>query len=223
MGFDPDCEAIARTAMLEIKPDLADRYVGLIRFLAAYPETASRRGKVEVGSAKYIKLRAKSFAESRNPKAPSFPATVPDKMASVILENFFGVPSENLERAKQEHLLSMSAENFVGYLLERYLASVMEPLGWIWCSGEMVKAADFIKPEADNKTWRLLQVKNRDNSENSSSSAIRNGTIIEKWFRTFSRTGMTNWQGFPCEVTAPALSENGFETFVRHYLDALKI
>jgi hypothetical protein len=27
-------------------------------------------------------------------------------------------------------------------LLERYLASVLEPMGWIWCSGTMVKSVE---------------------------------------------------------------------------------
>ena len=118
---------------------------------------------------------------SRAPRAPEPPATIPDEMVSVILGNYFNVPAANLERAKQEHLLSMGAENLVGELLERYLASVMESRGWIWCSGSTVKAVDFIKPpSAPGARWKLLQVKNRDNSENSSSSAIRNGTDIEK-------------------------------------------
>lgn len=54
------------------------------------------------------------------------------------------------------------------------------------------------------KLWEAVQVKNRDNTENSSSSAIRQGTTIEKWFRTYSkpsrkRATNTNWENFPEE------------------------
>jgi hypothetical protein len=67
----------------------------------------------------------------------------------------------------------------------------------------------------------LLQVKNRDNSENSSSSAIRNGTNIEKWHRTFSKRVGSNWAAFPDDETRDKLSEKAFELFVRQYLSSL--
>jgi hypothetical protein len=163
-----------------------------------------------------------AFAASRGPKAPETPATVPDELVSFILHEYFGVPAENLERAKKEHLLSMGAENLVGELLECYLASVMEPLGWIWCSGSMVRAVDFIKPPAAGGNWSLLQIKNRDNSENSSSSAIREGTDIQKWFRTFSKKAGSNWPAFPDTEIRPLVSEKTFLAFVKAYLAALK-
>ena len=226
MPFSADAERIARDAMLAVRPELADQYSLLVRFLATQPSIASSArggGRPEIGTAEYIRHQASLFAGSRNPKAPQAPQTIPDKMVSVILEQYFDIPSASLERAKNEHQLSMGAENLVGELLERYLASVMEPLGWVWCSGAMVRAVDFVKPPEGKNPWRLLQVKNRDNSENSSSSAIRGGTEIEKWFRTFSRTGKTNWEAFPCEVSNKSLTEKNFETFVRNYLDSIKL
>ena len=68
-----------------------------------------------------------------------------------------------------------------------------------------------------------MQVKNRDNTENSSSSAIRNGTEIQKWFRTFSkpsrnRSSNTNWENFPEAEFRDQLSEEGFLQFIRDYL-----
>jgi hypothetical protein len=82
-----------------------------------------------------------------------------------------------------------------------------------------VKAVDFVKREGEK--WVALQVKNRDNSENSSSAAIRQGTDIKKWFRTFSRRPATNWDKFPGDI-ATGLSEEGFQTFVRSYLDEIQ-
>lgn len=226
MAFSANSEAFARAAMAAINPPLADKYANLIKLLALNPEAASKmRGNNSpaVGTEAYIRAQAASFSSSRVPRAPEPPATVPDEMVSFILHNYFNVPEANLERAKNEHLLSMGAENLVGELLERYLASVMEPRGWIWCSGSTVKAVDLIKPPAaPGGKWKLLQVKNRDNSENSSSSAIRIGTDIEKWFRTFSKKTGSNWGAFPDAEIRPLVSEAGFRKFVKEYLEALK-
>jgi hypothetical protein len=226
MAFSAKSEAFARAAMAAINPPLTEKYVNIIKLLMMNPEAASKmRGKnsPEVGTEAYIRAQAASFSSSRAPKAPEPPATVPDEMVSFILLNYFNVPEANLDQAKNEHLLSMGSENLVGELLERYLASIMEPRGWIWCSGSTVKAVDLIKPPtAPHLAWTLLQVKNRDNSENSSSSAIRNGTDIKKWFRTFSKKTGSNWGAFPDEEIRPLVSEAGFKKFVKDYLEALK-
>ncbi len=199
MSFTPNAPTIAHQAMGEINPHLASQYVTVIEFLSHYPEAASAmRGKnsPSIGSVEYIERQAEAFALARNPRAPQAPATIPD---------------------------AMGAENLVGDLLERYLASVLEPHGWIWCSGAMVKAVDFIlPPSTSGGSWRMLQVKNRDNSENSSSSAIRAGTEIEKWHRTFSKKAGANWSVFPDERLKTELSEENFERFVRTYLHAIR-
>ena len=226
MRFVPDGEEIARSAMASIQPDLTDKYAAVIRFLVSQPRAASKmRGAnaPSTGSAEYVRRQAVAFVTSRELRPPNSPTTVPDEMVSVILREYFDIPEADLERAKREHLLSMRAENLVGGLLERYLASILEPRGWVWCSGAMVKAVDFVKPPAtEGGHWRLLQVKNRDNSENSSSSAIREGTTIEKWFRTFSRKSGSNWETFPSVSLRRHLSEEGFKTFAREYLRTLR-
>lgn len=226
MCFIQNAEKVARTAMMSVDPTLRDTYASLIKFLAKFPEAASAmrgKGAPTIGSRLYIERQASSFASAREQRAPQAPATVPDDMVSVILHEYFEIPLGDLDRAKREHLLSMGAENFVGDLLERYLASVMEPRGWIWCSGAMVRAVDFVKPPTQaNGEWRMLQVKNRDNSENSSSSAIRIGTNIEKWHRTFSKRAGSNWAEFPDPGLRPHLSEAAFKTYVRNYLRGLR-
>lgn len=226
MAFIHNAEAIARSAMAEINPALAEKYASLIKLLSMNPgaATASRKKNSPTpGTEEYIRGQALNFASARSPRAPEPPATIPDPMVSVILKDYFQVPAANLERAKREHQLSMGAENLVGDLLERYLASIMEPRGWIWCSGSTVKAVDFIKPPATaGGTWKLLQIKNRNNSENSSSAAIRNGTEIEKWFRTFSMKSGSNWSAFPDDEIRPLVCEEGFQQYVQAYLDGLK-
>jgi len=210
--FIPNAKQFAYDTMLGINPPLAGQYANLIHFLALNPEAVSRK-TLDFGSQSYILDQAKAYAESRQPKTPKPPATIPDELVSIILNSYFDIPEARLEQAKNDHSLSMAAENIVGDLLERYLAFVMEPRGWIWCAGSIIRAVDFIKPQA-NGTWELLQVKNRDNSENSSSSAIRSGTDIKKWFRTFSRKPASNWAAFPDTTVRQYLSEDNFKNFV---------
>jgi len=225
MTFIPNAEDVARNLIRKIDPSLENKFACLIRFLALYPDAASGlRGKnpPAIGSEDYISAAAVNYANGRKPKRPEPPATIPDEMVSFVLEHYFNVEHKSLERVKKEHALSMGAENIVGNLLEHYLASVLEPHGWVWCAGSLVKAVDFVKPPRGKENWVLLQVKNRDNSENSSSSAIRVGTSIDKWHRTFSKKPGSNWAEFPDTTARKFLSEEGFRTFVKVYLKNLK-
>ncbi len=210
--------------MAGIDPLLVDRYAVVIEFLKSHPGVAStqRGAKISIGSAEYIQRKALGFAADRTPKSPVPPSTVPDEVVSVILHQYYNVEEDRLEDIKRTHSLSMAAENLIGELLERYLATLLEPKGWVWCSGSVVRAVDFIQPPTAGGVWQLLQVKNRDNSENSSSSAIRHGTTIKKWFRTFSRTGRCNWEAFPEESVKGVASEQGFRSFVGEYVRGLR-
>ncbi len=154
------------------------------------------------------------------PDRPKSPSTVPDHVVSMILEGFYGYPADRLEAMKKEHQDAMAAENIVGGLLERYLAEELMSQGWVWCCGETVSKIDFIK--RGESGFIALQVKNRDNTENSSSSAIRAGTEIKKWFRTKSRTGESNWGKFPDEIAKSKLSEKGFREFVSKRMKMVK-
>lgn len=90
-------------------------------------------------------------------------------------------PDSILEHYIVGHFLYMSAENKNGAILEEYLAEVLEPYGWYWCAGATFRAIDFCYLSDERNV--LLQVKNKYNTENSSSSAIRNDTEIIKWNR----------------------------------------
>lgn len=145
------------------------------------------------------------------------PTTIPDDAVSKILEVCCDIPVSELERIKLEHQLSMSAENLVGELLELYIAEKMTPYGWVHCAGSFVRAVDFLKKDPVTGDIIALQIKNRDNTENSSSSAIRSGTNIKKWFRTYSKTGASNWVNFPEPEFINVLSEQGFMDFIEDY------
>ena len=193
-------------------------------FLSQFPELAPKlKGNPKFPSYEYWIVLSEKFVQGRASKAPAKPSTVPDDMVPVVLEEYFGVNSERLAEITHTHSLSMAAEGIIGDLLERYIASVLEPLGWIWCSGSVVRSVDFIfRHEGNPISYVALQVKNRDNSENSSSASVRDGTAIVKWHRTFSRTGKTNWTEFPHDHVASELNEAGFKIFSRDYLAGIK-
>lgn len=197
------------------------RFLTICAFLNNSPESLSwrRRVRPDLGLMTGLEPLAEKFFTDRYKKDwPSEPTTVPDEAVSVVMCEVYGYSVEEAEQIKQKHQHAMSAENTVGALLERYIASVMEPHGWVWCAGDFVRATDFIRYDAVHGQWQVLQVKNRDNSENSSSSAIRLNTSIEKWFRTYSRTGRDNWHNFPDPVSRMYLSEQGFSQFIKAYL-----
>ena len=229
MAFVDNASKIAKRVMKDIEPDLSAKFGKIVTFLATHPDKDWSLG-IEVGTDNFIQKQAEAFAKGRIPICPTRPATTPDEMVSIILVSFFDVAEEDTDRIKEEHLLSMRAENLVGDLLERYLASVLEPAGWIWCSGAVVGAVDFIKPPSrKNSEWKLLQIKNRDNSENSSSSKVRVGKDIDIWFRTFSKPPKRKskkkggWDKFPDEAQRKNLSEDGFRSFVKDYLSKNKL
>ncbi len=222
MTFSSKSIEFAKLEMKLTNPELAGAYSSVIEFLVTQPglaRSSKKKNAPEIGSSDYIKLHAPNFVNGRKPKAPSSPSTVPDEMVSFVLHHYFDLPKSDLQRVKDEHLLAMASENIVGTILEHYIASVAENFDWIWCSGEMVLAVDFVKrPQKGTDEWRMLQIKNRDNSENSSSSKIRAGTKIEKWYRTKSRTGKTMWDSFPDENLRSHLSEDSFVEFASRYL-----
>lgn len=199
---------------------LVSSFVEICRFLSENPERLSWRGKTKPNvetQAGLDRLAEKYFSGYRRSDFPAQPGTVPDQMVSIVMQVVYGYSAPDSERIKIEHQQSMCAENCVGALLERYIDSVLRQHDWHWCCGEFIKAVDFIKKNMDG-TWVTLQVKNRDNSENSSSSAIRNDTSIQKWFRSFSRTGETNWNNVPPAMKNLGLCEEGFIAFATKYL-----
>lgn len=200
---------------------LAESFTQICDFLADNPDRISWRGKnvpslySEEG---LLVFAERYFSGHRKSDFPAMPGTIPDEMVSIVMQEAYGYSEDQCSQIKIEHQHSMRAENCVGALLERYLDSVLRANGWHWCCGDFVKAIDFVRRNTDG-SWLALQIKNRDNSENSSSSAIRNGTPIQKWFRSFSKTGTTNWGNLPELMQGYSLSEEGFISFARKYLE----
>lgn len=213
MQFNP--YEIGHAIAMEINVGLAKAYGTVAAFLHQFPDMQASRNQ-EAITPEFLRGHVQGFAAGRQSRGPVIPRTIPDERIKDILEVAYHVPSDMLEDAIRRHMEAMGAENFIGWILESYIASEAEPLGWVWCSGAIVRSVDFICP-MDGGNWRMLQVKNRSNSENSSSSKVRQGTSIEKWFRIYAYNGKTNWDTFPDPELRTKLSEESFRTYIIDY------
>ncbi|MBO1436941.1 SinI family restriction endonuclease [Meiothermus sp. CFH 77666] len=187
--------------------------------LSAYRKIGKDKQKVDVTDY-LMQYLIRYFNARESQLALKEVQTIADPAVDVILEAFTQL--EDLPAVSENHRISMAAENLLGELLERYIANRLEPHGWVWCAGNVVRSVDFLSQDLSI----ALQIKNRDNSENSSSSAIRDGTNIQKWFRIYSRTGRTNWENFPLEwenfPLKSGLSEDDFHRYIKDYAKGLK-
>jgi hypothetical protein len=131
----------------------------------------------------YVSLWVKKYLNGFNSR-PSVKTGKPsnthsDPIVKIILQS--GLPNIDdklADKIEGGHSLMMTIENLVGELLEEYLSDKLKINGWCCCWGSTIDAVDFCK-----KDGSLIQIKNSDNSENSSSSRVRAGTTIKKWYR----------------------------------------
>lgn len=106
-----------------------------------------------------------------------------DPAIRIIVQHTQRCSDEAAANGEYIHNLFMSAENVQGNLLEEYIAANVRPYGFLWCNGNIMRAVDF----CDTSGRVFLQIKNKNNTENSSSSNIREGTTIKKWYRLGTR------------------------------------
>lgn len=158
-----------------------------------------------------------SYSNRISQRTSNYPGTMPDKMVSKIINARLNRLSDaELKRISDAHRLSMSSENILGLLLEEFLATHLIKYGWFCAWGESIKSVDFVSAKG-----LVLQVKNRSNSENSSSSKVRSGTKIMKWHRVNATTGRYNWEALNAMIGGECtLSEDSFEAFVKETLRA---
>jgi hypothetical protein len=158
---------------------------------------------------KWIK-NYKNGYENRPSKAYGKPPqTLPDRIIDEMIKaRIRNLSPTQLIEIRFAHRLSMSAENILGLFLEEYLATKLKLYGWACAWGHTLKSVDFC-----HRTGALLQVKNRSNSENSSSSKVRNGTKIQKWHRVDANNGSYYWEELEQEIGAK-MNETDFREFV---------
>ena len=137
--------------------------------------------------------------------------TFPDPIMQLALSyRLASLSASNLEMIEEGHSTLMTIENLIGEILEEYLSINLLASGWHCCWGSSIDAVDFCNNKGD-----LLQVKNSDNSENSSSSKVRNGTKIKKWSRRNSTKNNTfRWGVLTSMLGVTGLSEADFRIFV---------
>ena len=186
-------------------------------FLKGKPFSASKAKDFKYGNKAHEKLLEEKFINGRKEKKPKKSNIVPD---AAVYEYIIAKHSINdIETVRKYHNIAMDAENKMGHLLEEYIYQNIKNSGWIWCSGDILRAIDFIKKDENNKKdpWRALQIKSSDNSENSSSNKVRKNTKIkiEKWFRRFSQRTETNWPKLVDLTECEELSNDGFLKFIQ--------
>lgn len=165
---------------------------------------------------RWLKKYQNSFQKRISQRVSKPPGTVADSIVETIIRaRLTGLKPKHLEQIKYAHRLSMSAENIQGLLLEEFLAEQLADYGWFCCWGEVIRHVDFC-----HKNGSLLQVKNRSNSENSSSSRVRINQSIERWYRVDARTGRFQWSYFNQKYGTHQFSEENFIIFVRKTLES---
>lgn len=156
------------------------------------------------------------YEKGKNGRSSLRESNPPGTIADPIIEKIIGarltsLSGEELNQITYAHRLGMSAENILGLILEEYLAVNLLQNGWHCAWGETVKSVDFVHEDG-----RFLQIKNRSNSENSSSSAVRDGTQIEKWFRIKADRIEYMWESLNDICGTTHLSEDAFVAFVQN-------
>lgn len=130
----------------------------------------------------------------------------------VIRGRIKNITDKRLDDIRFAHKISMGAENIIGAILEEYIHWALWKYGWSICWGNCFKAVDLCSREG-----KLIQIKNKSNTENSSSNKIRVGTEIQKWYRMNANTGVFCWDKLMQMTKCPngTLSEEQFEGFAR--------
>jgi hypothetical protein len=119
----------------------------------------------------------------------------------------------NVVEMKHHHRNAMQAENIIGHLNEEYIHERTSKISnWRIAWGNSLRATDLVRPNS-----HLIQIKNRDNTENSSSRPIRDGTEIKEWHRLNSKTGETHWTKLCQMMEFP--DDTMSETDYREFLD----
>ena len=140
--------------------------------------------------------------------------TVPDELVSDVLELIGGVEPERRSQVQEQYNLQKQIEMMIGDFLEMYLLKHSFAYGWIQ-TGNCVRGTDMIRKNNDGGWWKL-QIKNSDNTPNSSSA----GFIADKaqtWKRRNSTKGGQYWNEFPDPQVRQHLSEKNFLDFIKSY------
>jgi hypothetical protein len=166
---------------------------------------------IERWVSKYSNGYARRPSVSTGKPTQTFPDEIIDEIISARLND---PPKDQISLIKYAHRLSMAAENILGQYLEEYISERLKQYGWYCAWGNTLSSVDMC-----NKNGKLIQIKNRSNTENSSSVKVRAGTKIEKWFRVDAASGDYLWGELQHLTGANNLTEADFKKFV---IDSIK-
>ncbi|EPZ5835347.1 SinI family restriction endonuclease [Klebsiella pneumoniae] len=100
ISFVANSEDLAKQIMDAINPELSSKFQYLVKFLSQFPETCSKpRGRKlqeKMGQIEHIEYLARNFSESRLPRKPMPPTTIPDEVVSIVLNISFNIPQEGV-------------------------------------------------------------------------------------------------------------------------------
>lgn len=207
---------------LKIPDDLGIEIVcnACVNNLSLAPDKIRRNHAISDEEAvfKWCNMFLEDYERRTSVKCGKPPRTLIDPALNVVIRSAYpSISALDAKRIEYAHRLSMSAENTIGPLLEEYIFVNLKNHGWAMAWGKTIKAVDFC-----NREGMLLQIKNRSNTENSSSKQVRDGTQIKKWFRIDATTNISHWEKL-CELTEVpqnTLSEEGFKRFLGETLSS---
>jgi hypothetical protein len=202
------------TGEKKINSELEVEFNLIKEFGKDYPDILKKINNCVRFSDQYYSKLFKNFISGRGKIEFKKSETTPDKAVYYFIQQK-GFKSKEIEKIKKYHIIAMAVENKIGLFLEEYIYNKIKNLGWVWCSGNVVKSIDFIKKNK-NDSWEKLQVKNSKNSENSSSNKVREDTDIKHWFRRFHTTGKTNWELLNEIMSVKYFSEIDFLKFLKN-------
>lgn len=220
LGVDKVKDLVKKFAdELEIPPHLHIEYVLNVCIIKSglAPDINKKRDKklsAEDCVKEWVKKFAQGYRKRISQKQAKPPQTKADTAVIRIIQKVAGCRAVGATHIMYAHRLGMSAENILGHLLEEFLFKKLAPAGWVMAWGSTITAVDFC-----NSAGEVLQVKNRDNTENSSSNKVRAGNEeISLWVRGNSKAGSTNWDDLKDLLHLPAdiegLSEDDFLKFI---------
>lgn len=174
------------------------------------------RDATDVAKGKFLHDFAKGFFNRPSIRTSNQSRTVADPLVLKLLEKrICCLEEKDAELIGIGHRIAMASENIIGAILEEYIHDSLINFGWSACWGSCIRAVDFCSQDGI-----LLQVKNKSNTENSSSNKIRNNTEIRKWYRFNASNGDTKWD----EINRLTTGENIMteETFQLFALNLIK-
>ena len=178
-GFD--FESINFSAIVPIW----NRYYQAHRNIKQYRDKTEEQAATAFVNKFYNAYNKRPSIKTMNPDKPTCADSLIDQLVKLKVS---GISDEQVSFIRKAHRFSMNLENVIGSILEEYIFEKSLSYGWATCWGSCIKAVDLC-----NRDGQLLQIKNKSNTENSSSSAIREGTTIQKWYRMDAKTGAVCW------------------------------